>query len=70
MTGGGGGGGRLKDSDEGCNQLSSPLGALVGGTQEVELSGGQRPLDTPGQETGHVCVHVCVRLVILMDASY
>lgn len=41
----------------------------MGGTQEVELSGGQRPLDTPGQEADHVCVRVCAcaRLVSLMD---
>lgn len=55
-----GGGGWLKDRDEGCCQLRVSLLGLVGGTQEVELSGGQWPLDTPGQETGHVCVYVCV----------
>lgn len=54
----------LKDRDEGCCQLRvSLLGLWVGGTQEVELSGGQRPLDTPGQETDHVCVHVCARVL-------
>lgn len=62
-------GGWLKDINEGCCQLKVfPLGTLEGGTQEVELSGGQRPLNTPGQETRRA--YVCVCVVILMDASY
>lgn len=32
----------------------------MGGTQEVQLSGGQWPLDMPGQETGRVCFCMCV----------
>lgn len=49
---------------------SFSLGNPLGGIQEVELGGGQWPLDTPGQEAGHVFMCVCVIPVILMDASY
>lgn len=55
----GGRGEWLTDRDEGCCSL---FGTVVGGTQEVKPSGGQRPIDTPGQESGRVCV--CVRPVI------
>lgn len=41
--------------DEGfCWFRVLPLGTLVGGTQEVELSEGQQPLDILGQETANV----------------
>lgn len=46
---------RFKDMDEGyCWFRVLPLGAVVGGTQEVELSGGQQPLDILRQETVNV----------------
>lgn len=46
---------RFKDRDEDfCWFRVLPLGTLVGGTQEVELSEGQQPLDILGQETVNV----------------
>lgn len=42
---------------EAAVSLEFPSGDSGGGTQEVELSGGQWPLDTPGQDA---CVRVCV----------
>lgn len=51
---------RFKDRDEGfCWFRVLPLGTLVGGTQEVELSESQQPLDILGQETVNVWIYVC-----------
>lgn len=47
----------------GCSEIRAfPHETALEGTQEVQLDGGQWPLDTPGQGAGHV-------YATLMDAS-